>query len=175
MEAKDLMEKAVKFHGHICPGLAIGVLAAKYVLENGFKYSPNEEIVAVVENDNCSVDALQVLLGTTYGKGNLIHQDHGKLNYYFYNRETKKAVKLTIKNKDFGDKKLSKMERIQKILKSEPKDIFNIADIKFNPPGLAEIEESVPCDICGELTMNSRLMFYQNSTMCIPCYRNRRI
>jgi len=83
-------------------------------------------------------------------------------------------VKLTIKNKDFGDKKLSKMERVQKILKSKPKDIFNIYELEFNPPGLAEIEESIPCDICGELTMNNRLMFYENSTMCIPCYRARR-
>ncbi|MFX1313975.1 MAG: FmdE family protein [Promethearchaeota archaeon] len=174
MEVKDLMEKAVKFHGHICPGLAIGVIAAKYLLENGFKYSPNEEIVAVVENDNCSIDALQVLLGTTYGKGNLIHQDYGKLNYYFYNRTTKKAVKLAIKNMDFGDKKLSKMEKVQKILNSNPEVIFNIDQIEFNPPELAEIEESVQCDICGELTMNSRLMFYENSTMCIPCYRDRR-
>ena len=88
MEINDLMEKATRFHGHICPGLAIGVLAAKYILENGFKYSPNEEIVAVVENDNCSVDALQALLGTTYGKGNFIHQDYGKLNYSFYNRDS---------------------------------------------------------------------------------------
>ena len=85
MEINDLMEKASRFHGHICPGLAIGVLAAKYLLDNGFKYSPNEEVVAVVENDNCSVDAIQSLMGCTYGKGNLIHQDYGKLNYNFYN------------------------------------------------------------------------------------------
>ena len=76
MEIKDLIEKSIRFHGHICPGLAIGVLAAKYLLEHDFNYSPNEEIVAVVENDNCSIDALQVLLGTTYGKGNLIHKDY---------------------------------------------------------------------------------------------------
>ncbi|MFX1385422.1 MAG: FmdE family protein, partial [Promethearchaeota archaeon] len=37
------MEKAVRFHGHICPGLTIGVLVAKYILEHGFSYSPNEE------------------------------------------------------------------------------------------------------------------------------------
>ena len=50
MEINDLMEKATRFHGHICPGLAIGVLAVKYVLEQGFNFSPNEEVVAVVEN-----------------------------------------------------------------------------------------------------------------------------
>lgn len=174
METQALMEKATRFHGHICPGLTIGVLAAKYVLEHGFNYSPNEEIVAVVENDNCSIDALQALLGTTYGKGNLIHHDYGKLNYYFYNRETEKAVKLSIKSKAFGNKKMTRNERIKLLLDSKPEDIFTIYEIEFDPPGLAQIEDSVPCEICGEPTMNSRLMFYESKNMCIPCYKTQR-
>ncbi len=174
MEAKALMEKAARFHGHICPGLAIGVLAAKHVLEHGYHYSPNEELVAVVENDNCSVDALQVILGTTYGKGNLVHQDYGKNNYYFYDRRTQKGIKLAIKNREFGEKKLTRNEKIQLLLNSKPEDIFNIDEIEFNPPELAQIEESVPCEICGEPTMSSRLMTYNNSDMCIPCYKKLR-
>ncbi len=174
MEAKELMEKATRFHGHICPGLAIGVLAAKHVLEHGYNYSPNEELVAVVENDNCSVDALQVILGTTYGKGNLVHQDYGKNNYYFYDRRTQKGIKLAIKSREFGEKKLTRDEKIQLLLNSKPEDIFNIDEIEFNPPGLAQIEESIPCEICGELTMSSRLMTYNNSDICIPCYKKLR-
>ena len=174
MEVKELMEKAVRFHGHICPGLAIGVLAAKYVLEQGYDFSPNEELVAVVENDNCSIDALQVLLGTTFGKGNLVHQDYGKNNYYFYNRRTEKSVKLALKSGKFGDKKQSRDEKIQFLLNSKPEDIFNIYEIEFNPPGLAQIEESIPCEICGELVMNSRVMTYNDSEMCISCYKKMR-
>lgn len=174
METKNLMENAVRFHGHICPGLAIGVLAAKYTLEHGYLYAPNEELVVIVENDNCSVDALQVLLGTTFGKGNLIHQDYGKANYYFYDRRTEKGTRMTLKSRDFGDKKLSKNEKIQVLLNSKPEDIFIIDDIEFNPPGLAPIEESLPCEICGDLTMNSRLMTYNSSEMCIPCYKKMR-
>ncbi|MHA2186191.1 MAG: FmdE family protein, partial [Promethearchaeota archaeon] len=30
MDPSAFMEKASRFHGHICPGLAIGVLAVKY-------------------------------------------------------------------------------------------------------------------------------------------------
>ncbi|MFX0005016.1 MAG: FmdE family protein [Candidatus Hodarchaeota archaeon] len=174
MEAKVLMEKAVRFHGHICPGLTIGVLAAKYVLEHGFEYSPNEELVAVVENDNCSVDALQAILGTTYGKGNLIHQDYGKMNYFFYDRRTKKGVRLALKSGEFDNKKLSRDEKIQFLLKSEPENIFTIYDIEFNPPSLAQIEQSIPCEICGEFTMSSRIMTYNGSEMCIPCYKKMR-
>jgi len=174
MEAKELMEKAVRFHGHICPSLAIGVLAAKYVLEHGYDYSPNEELVAVVENDNCSVDALQAILGTTFGKGNLVHQDYGKMNFYFYDRRSKKGVRLATKSREFGEKKQSKDEKIQFLLNSKPEDIFNLYEIEYNPPGLALIEESVPCEICGENTMSSRLMTYNDSEMCIPRYKKMR-
>ena len=174
MGAKELMEKAARFHGHICPGLTIGVLAAMYILEHGFNYSPNEELVAVVENDNCSVDALQAILGTTYGKGNLIHQDYGKNNFNFYDRRTKKGIKLTLKKRNFNEKKLSRDEKIQFLLNSKPEDIFNIYEIEYNPPGLAQIEESVPCEICGEPTQSTRLMTYNNSEMCIPCYKKLR-
>jgi len=174
MEAKDLMEKAVRFHGHICPGLSIGVLATKYVLEHGFDYSPNEELVAIVENDNCSVDALQAILGTTFGKGNLVHKDYGKNNYFFYDRRTEKGIRLAIKSGKFNNKKLSRDEKIQLLLKSKPEDVFNIYEIEYNPPGLAQVELSVPCEICGEPTMNSRLMTYNSAEMCIPCYKKTR-
>ena len=174
MEAKNLMEKAVRFHGHICPGLAIGVLAAKYILEHGFDYSPNEELVAVVENDNCSVDALQAILGTTYGKGNLVHQDYGKMNYYFYDRRTEKGIRLALKSLDFDRKKLSRDEKIQLLLKSKPEKIFNVYEIEFNPPGSATVEQSVPCEVCGEPTMSSRIMMYNKAEMCIPCYKKMR-
>ena len=44
MDTKELMEKAIRFHGHICADVTIGVLAFKFVLENGFNYFPNEEV-----------------------------------------------------------------------------------------------------------------------------------
>ena len=174
MEINELMERASRFHGHICPGLAIGVLAAKYLLENGFNYSPHEEVVAVVENDNCSIDAIQSLIGCSIGKGNLILHDYGKLNYTFFNRETNKALRLSVKNQKFEKKKMTKLERIQKILKTKPTDFFTITEVEYNPPGLAQIEDSVPCEICGEPTMSSRLMFYEGNSICIPCYKAQR-
>jgi len=171
VEIRELMKKATMFHGHICPGIAIGVLAAKYALEHGFEHSLDEELVAVVETDNCSVDALQTLLGTTYGKGNLIHKDYGKSNYNIYSRKYQKGVRLSLKRSIFNDKKLSRDEKIQKFLGLEPEDAFEIRDIEYDPPMTAQIEDSVPCEICGELTMDSRMMKYQGKNMCIPCYK----
>lgn len=165
------MKKATLFHGHICPGLAIGVLVAKYILDHGFKPSVDEELVAVVENDNCSIDAIQALLGTTYGKGNLIHLDYGKNNFTIYDRKLKKGIRLALKTSVFEDKKLSRDERVKKLLSSNPEEIFTINEVEFNPPRQAEIEESIPCEVCNELTMISRLVNYQGSKMCISCYK----
>jgi formylmethanofuran dehydrogenase subunit E len=171
MGTRELMKKATMFHGHICPGIAIGVLAAKYALEHGFEHSPDEELVAVVETKDCSVDALQALMGTTYGKGNLIHKDYGKSNYNIYSRKNQKGVRLALKKNILGKKKLSRDEKIQKLLSLEPENVFEIRTIEYDPPMMVQIEESVLCNICGELTMDSRMMNYQGKIMCIPCYK----
>lgn len=170
MSLEQLMEKAVQFHGHACPGVAIGVLVSKYILDKGMDFSLDEELVAVVENDNCSVDAIQALLGTTYGKGNLIHKDYGKNNYSFYNRTNKKAIKLSIKPANFGDRSLSKDDRIKKLLQSKPEEIFDIKVIEFNPPNMAEIHESIVCENCKEPTMSTRIKDLNGKKLCIPCF-----
>lgn len=170
LEAKELMQKAVKFHGHSCPGLAIGVLVSKYILEHGNDFSIDEELVAVVENDNCSTDAIQALLGTTFGKGNLIHNDYGKNNFTFYNRTNKKAVKLSFKAINFGNRDLSREERIGKLLSANPEDIFLIENVVFNPPEMAQIHDSIICENCGDPTMSVRIKEFKGKKLCIPCY-----
>lgn len=72
---EGLWEKCTNFHGHSCPGLAIGYKAAEAAIETmNIKFSEDEEIVCVTENDACGVDAIQVLLGCSLGKGNIIHK-----------------------------------------------------------------------------------------------------
>ena len=169
MKTKKLMEKAASFHGHSCPGLAVGVLASKYVLEHGNDFSRDEELVAVVENDNCSVDAIQALLGITFGKGNLKFLDYGKNNYTFYNRTNKKAVRLSIKKNAFGDRTLPKQDRVKLLLTANPEDIFEINEVEFNPPEEARVHESIACEKCGEPTMATRIQSINGKKLCVPC------
>jgi formylmethanofuran dehydrogenase subunit E len=44
----------------------------------------DEELVAIVENDTCGVDALQCVVGYTFGKGNRLFRDDGKHVYTIY-------------------------------------------------------------------------------------------
>ena len=97
-QIKDTMS----FHGHWCPGLAIGIRAAEWALKEMGK-APDEEIVAVVETDMCGVDAIQYLTGCTFGKGNLIHKDYGKNAFTFYRRRDGKAMRLVLRPTIYGD------------------------------------------------------------------------
>jgi formylmethanofuran dehydrogenase subunit E len=47
----ETIKKVQEFHGHMCPGLAIGIRAAEAALELIGLHSKDEEVVAVVETD----------------------------------------------------------------------------------------------------------------------------
>ncbi|RBQ23426.1 hypothetical protein ALNOE001_10080 [Candidatus Methanobinarius endosymbioticus] len=81
------------------PRSAVGYKAAKIAANIlNINFSKDEEIVAIVENDNCAVDSIQVVLGCTFGKGNLIFKDYGKGVYTVINRNMNKAVRLAMKS-----------------------------------------------------------------------------
>jgi len=77
MKAQEILshkdfQRCIDFHGHICPGLAIGFQAARILMERlGVEAAPDEELVARVETDACSADAIQVVARCTFGKGTL--------------------------------------------------------------------------------------------------------
>ena len=194
MDLREMLNNASKFHGHICPGLAIGVVASKIALESA-KRAEDEELVAIVENDACGVDGIQVLTGCTYGKGNLIHLDYGKSVYTFYNRNTHRAVRLSLKpdlfsvdseqnkhRKELFDKVRDssatqdermehenlREERISSIL-SSGEAIFEIQEVEITPPEKARIFNDILCDSCGEPVMSSRIVQKDGKKLCIPC------
>ena len=85
---KDFPERdyddAIAFHGHSCGGLAMGYVAALYARNLlNLTYSEDEEVVVITETDSCTVDAIQTILGTTAGKGNLFVNNWGKNAFTF--------------------------------------------------------------------------------------------
>lgn len=193
-ELISMLDEASKFHGHTCPGLAIGVVASKIALESA-KRSEDEELVAVVENDACGVDAIQALTGCTYGKGNLIHKDFGKSVYIFFNRNSGKAIRLSIKpdlftsdnakdrpKKELIDKVRNgsateaeraehdrlRQEHINSIL-DQGTNIFEVKELDEKPPMKARIFDNIICENCGEPFMSSRLCEKEGKNLCIPC------
>lgn len=53
----SIWERCVAFHGHECPGLAMGFKAWEAAKEKmNLTFSTDEEVVCVTENDACGVD-----------------------------------------------------------------------------------------------------------------------
>jgi len=98
----ELIKATIDFHGHSCPGLAIGIRVSEVVMDR-FERSMDEEIVAVVETDMCAIDAIQFLTGCTFGKGNLIHLDHGKSAFTFHNRKKGESIRIVTRPNAISD------------------------------------------------------------------------
>lgn len=165
--------EAVQFHGHSCPGLAMGYRMTKAAL-NYFSQprAKDEELVAIVENDACGTDAVQFLSGCTFGKGNLIFKDHGKMVYTFYHRSNREAIRISrpaeFKEK-LTDKDLSRDEMIDWILSASENEIVKLEEITIPEPEFARILKTVICEFCGETVTETRVRELEGKTACIPC------
>ena len=92
----ELYDRAVEFHGHSCPGLLSGMVIGIIALNQlRAKHSVDEEVVVISEGQSCMVDALQVVLGATLGKGNLLLKDYGKTAATVFNRDTGKGIRFS--------------------------------------------------------------------------------
>ena len=161
--------KCVEFHGHECPGLAIGYKAAQLARELlKAQFSADEEIVCVSENDACGVDAIQVLLGCSAGKGILMIRLRGKQAFNFIGRESGNAIRLILKPLPTNPS-ASKSERALYILNAKADTLFEVKKPSFELPGRARIFTSLPCSICGEITAEPFLQTVDGKLVCTDC------
>lgn len=168
MDKNKLWEKAVEFHGHECGGLAIGYKAALYAIELlDLKFSPDEQVVCISENDACGVDAIQVLLGCSVGKGNLLFHMTGKQAFSFYNRNDGKSVRLSLKKRP---KNMTREESLVYYKSLEPHEMFDQMEVRIGLPEQARFFDSYPCDECGETTGSNWIRIKNNQKLCLDCY-----
>ena len=174
MTRTDLaLDEAVRFHGHLCPGLAIGFRAARLAMERlGAKRSEDEELIAIVENDSCSADAVQCLTGCTFGKGNFFFKDHGKQVLTLAVRPSGRAVRVALLRRDLREGEPSTEDRAARtrwVLDAPSERFFHVRETRISMPAEAAIQGSAACDRCGEEAMASRIRRVGPRTLCIPC------
>lgn len=193
-DKQDLFQKCVEFHGHLCPGLAFGFQAAmagmNFISETR---AQDEEIVAIVETDACGTDAIQVITGCTFSKGNFIFKDYGKTAFTFVSRNSGKGVRIAKKYypEPFWENRHQELIKIirgnkagkadhdefwelhrakaMEILEQEPEHLFSIAGITVPMPPKAKIEPSHQCNRCKEPTMASKLIQTDGCFFCQGC------
>ncbi len=168
-------QEILSFHGHECPGIAIGFRMATVALERlRAVRSEDEEIVAIIENDACGVDALQCITGCTFGKGNLIFHDYGKQVYTLFSRQSGIGIRVLYHGRAAPDAvRKSRKEYEDWILEAPPEDLMDIKEVKIQTPELAKRRPSINCADCGESVMDTRIEMLENRPYCIPCAANR--
>jgi formylmethanofuran dehydrogenase subunit E len=189
----DDFKRCVDFHGHICPGLSLGYRASKaglaWLKENR---AEDEEVVAIVESDACCADAVQVMTGCTFGKGNFMYKDYGKVAFTFLSRNTGRGVRIALKEGAFtlNDRHQELMRRMGEgsateaekeefrqihlktsldLLKMPFEQLFSLKPVQTQLPERARIEPSRPCARCGEPTMPSKLADVDGVLVCRAC------
>lgn len=190
------LEQAIQFHGHICPGILMGVRASEFALKYlQLERDKDEELLAVVETDSCGVDAIQSILGCTFGKGNLIFKDYGKAVYTIANRGKGIAIRIAQKfnpqrspgfdryrqlnsRKDLTEEEKIEQENLlgqifENIMTAPFEDIFDWREVDFDFPEKAQIKRTLQCSLCGEGVMEGRAISIENDVICPSCYLDK--
>jgi formylmethanofuran dehydrogenase subunit E len=138
------------------------------------------------------VDAIQVLTGCTFGKGNLVYRDYGKMGFTFFNRRTGQGVRLAMKPDAFrvNDRQIELFKktrdgsitdaekaelnelgarRTAEVLNTGADNLFTMTRVIAGMPDKARIEPSRPCARCGEPTMASKLETVDDVLVCRGC------
>ena len=201
MVSQALLEKAKEFHGHICPFVVLGLRASEIALEKlgltkaGERETVGEEILAIVECNNCFTDGVQVATGCTLGNNSLIYLDTGKnavtivrrrdwrgirvyidseklREKYFKKEATKLFEKVVVKREGAAEdhEKLSNLwAEIGREMMNIPESEFKIEEVKVKEIERAPIFESVRCGMCSELVMKTRIEYVGGKAVCLAC------
>jgi len=182
-------------HGHYCPGSAMGVKAAALAMrELRVKSTGMEEVVAIVETNNCFADGIQFVTGCSFGNNSLIYRDYGKtavtlarrtgealraaakagsspLDRYPEAAELFKKVVQERRGTEEDDEKLRHLwiDISFNVLDIPDEELFSVSRLKIEVPAYAPIFTSVQCSLCGENTMESRVRMQEGKPVCLSC------
>ena len=195
-DLKELLEIGVKFHGHKCPAMPMGLRAAMAAMNVlSVERSKDKELFVIAETGKghaagCFLDGIMTATGCTYGKSNIEKRYFNKMAFTLIDRQTGRAVRVSLKP-DFFEKALASPFVQQRKEGVPPQDI---APEIANPlvERILSIDESVFLDVgevqqltvhkgkgiftakrcaaCGELTFVDKLrVTVDDRLVCIPC------
>ncbi|MBN2453464.1 MAG: TraR/DksA C4-type zinc finger protein [Candidatus Omnitrophica bacterium] len=200
-ELEKLLGKAGEIHGHYCSHVALGVMATYIAFRKlGITDSTGmEEILAIVECNNCFVDGIQAVSGCTLGNNALIYKDLGKTAVTFIDRKTNKAVRLAAKYsgrdepkdaedreaRELFDRAVKRREKLEprqaermkelwtkmsfSVLSQPEDDLFHVKFVEPETIAYAPIFDSVQCSSCGENAMETRARMKEGKAVCVKC------
>ena len=168
MDIHEYYKQAGNFHGHRCPGLAIGVRAAFEAGQAlGTQMSDRHiRIQCLAESYACWLDGIQFVLGSTLGNGALKIDDAGKSAFSFYNPETGESLRYYLLELP---REKSREELIEYILSAPPDSVFRTGPVRRPFPPRAEKAAEIVCPRCGEKFREDKAIGREGLALCPHC------
>ena len=175
----QLLEEAVAFHGHLCPGQVLGVrmaMAGCGALGIEEPKRLDKGLVVFVEIDRCATDAIEAVTGVSLGKRTLKFLDYGKMAATFVRRETGLAVRVAAREeaRDLArqyaparqDLRAAMLEAYRMMPEAE---LFSTEEVRVQPGWLDRRRVRVPCHRCGEGVNYEREVRVNGLVLCRSC------
>jgi formylmethanofuran dehydrogenase subunit E len=194
-DLRRLLVISAMLHGHYCPFSALGVKAGALAMrELGARSTGMEELVAIVETNNCFSDGVQIVTGCTFGNNALIFRDYGKTAFTLARRsgealrvcvrpdrvmeerspeamELFEKVVLQRKGSEAEERRLNALwkELSFQVLELPGEEVFDIHREAIRVPSYARIFASARCTVCGESVMEPRVRMRGGEPVCLAC------
>jgi len=172
-----LLDEAVAFHGHLCPGQVLGVrmtVAGCRALGIADPRQAGKRLVVLVEIDRCATDAIQALTGVSLGKRTLKHVDHGKMAATFADTVTREAVRVLARDDArpavvvAGEPDARRAQTIA--YRTMPEDrLLRLERVTVDPGWLDRRRVRVACTQCGEGVNYEREVRAGGRVLCRGC------
>jgi formylmethanofuran dehydrogenase subunit E len=193
-----LLRQAEALHGHLCPFVSLGVKAGQYAMKHLNTGSTGmEEVVAIVECNNCFTDGIQVVTGCTFGNNALIFRDLGKTAVTVALRGSAKGLRLVVRP-EYRDEMFARypaagplFEKVmvqrnatpeeehhlhhiwpaiaQKELVRPLEESLVVQEVSLTLPAYARIYPTAICSQCGEGVMEPRVRLVKGQPTCLTC------
>jgi formylmethanofuran dehydrogenase subunit E len=193
---QEWLEFGQKFHGHKCPAMPMGLRVGSAAMNAlGVERAKDGQIVAFVDlgDDHCATcyaDGLQVIMGTTFGKGNIKKTQKGKWAITLIDKKNKKAVRVTPKAeamlankqssffKDYREKDIPASmvpdnvvdPLITNVMNAPDDKLINISEVfDYDLHEGPHSFDGFVCEECGEMTVMQYGRIKGDKKVCIDC------
>jgi formylmethanofuran dehydrogenase subunit E len=193
---EELFETGLKFHGHKCPAMPMGLKAGLAAMKAlGVERSQDKELSVISETGKghaagCFLDGIMTATGCTYGKSNIEKRYYNKMAFTLIDNKTGRSIRVSLKP-DFFEKALASpfvQQRkagvppqdiapeianplIEKVIGLKDEMFLDIGEIKAVAVQKGKgVFVAKRCAKCGELTFVNKLRVTEDGhQVCIPC------
>lgn len=197
IEFKNYLELGIKFHGHKCPAMPLGLRAASIAMNMlGVERSQDKELSVISETGKghaagCFLDGIMTVTGCTYGKSNIQKLYYNKMAFTLIDNKTGRSIRVSLKPEFFAktlnspfvqERKAGVLPQdissdiadplIEKVLTLPEESFLEVGEIKeIEVPKKSGVFDAKPCADCGELTFIDKLIESDKGYICMTCQK----